>query len=145
MSLFIGDKRVTFAQIGGTPIIPSTTFQMYLLSNSGIYNLNTDTGVADNKDDIPFTGRTLAYGDNKFFTSYNISGRSQLYRLLPVSLEGNLTLADVRVGSSNMDERFVTGMAHDATPVAKFKEVNPTLEPVPRLVGVATAIYIVPL
>ena len=48
MSLFIGDKRVTFAQIGGTPIIPSTTFSLYMVGSftDNLYTLNRTTGVA---------------------------------------------------------------------------------------------------
>ena len=48
MSLFIGDKRVTFAQIGGTPIIPSTTFSLYMVGaiTDALYTLNRTTGAA---------------------------------------------------------------------------------------------------
>ena len=48
MSLFIGDKRVTFAQIGGTPITPSTTFSLYMVGDGtdALHTLDRTTGIA---------------------------------------------------------------------------------------------------
>ena len=147
MSLFIGNKRVTFAQIGGQVITPSTEFTLYMVGSSRdrLYTLDRTTGIATRVGSATQFGVGEAGPAGLAWDGTNLymigAGVDALYVAVsgPPSAVGNF----VRVGSASffgVNEAAPAGLAWDGTNLYMVGQRNDALYTLDRTTGVATRV-----